>query len=134
MDGDMPARRLERRTGYEWTDDDAGPVVRPYTLSGGRTQPGGRFDVLAFVVANVFPDSRPPARLQPEHHAILGAVQKPTSVAELASELDLALGVLRVLLGDLVAEDLVVVHEPTDGANRPVENVLEAVINGLRAL
>ena len=34
----------------EWLDQDAGPVVRPYALTGGRTRPvGERFDLLALV-------------------------------------------------------------------------------------
>jgi hypothetical protein len=30
-----------------WLDDDAGPVVRPYAMSHGRTRPAvGRFDLI----------------------------------------------------------------------------------------
>jgi hypothetical protein len=117
---------------YEWMDDDAGPVVRPYTVSGGRTQHTGRYDVLAFVkVTGVRGDDR---ELQPEHQRILDRAREPVSVAELGAHLDLALGVVRVLLGDLEAKGLIVIKEPVDGADRPAADVLEAVIDGLRAL
>ena len=35
-----------------WVDADAGPVARPYMLTGGRTKPRGRlrFDLIDFVV------------------------------------------------------------------------------------
>jgi len=117
---------------FEWLDDGAGPVVRPYTVSGGRTRHTGRFDVLAFVAAT--DKDADLGGLQPEHRRILDRARLPVSVAELGAHLDLALGVVRVLLGDLLAEDLIVVHEPLDGATRPAVNVLEAVIDGLRAL
>jgi hypothetical protein len=123
--------RDETDPGHEWLDDEAGPVVRPYAVIGGRTRHSGQFDVIAFVVTTGRPAG---AQLQPEHRSILERSTEPVSVAELSAHLDLALGVVRVLLSDLLAEELIVVHEPLDGANRPAENVLEAVIDGLRAL
>lgn len=128
---------FENRAGYEDLDGldlDAGPVVRPYTMTGGRVRPAvGAFDLVAFVVA-VPLDRPPPEHLQPEHRAILAAAAGPISVAELAARLDLALGVVRVLLGDLVAEDLIYVQQPQAAAGPPDENILKAVVNGLRAL
>lgn len=101
--------------------------------------PPGRFDVLAFVVTTNYPPgpNRYPAatnRLAPGHRQILERAREPVSVAELGGQLNLSLGRLRTLLSDLVDEGLVVVHEPTEGAFRPAEDVLEAVIDGLRAL
>jgi hypothetical protein len=139
---DLTVHPAEDDTPFEWLDDDAGPVVRPYAVIGGRTRHTGQFDVLAFVATTdrAATSDRPADRdgdsrnLQPEHRRILERARDPVSVAELGAHLDLALGVLRVLLSDLLAEDLIVVHEPLDGATRPAENVLEAVIDGLRAL
>nr|BFE85678.1 hypothetical protein GCM10020093_082790 [Planobispora longispora] len=35
-----------------WLDQDAGPIVRPYTVTRGRTRPtSDRFDLIATVVA-----------------------------------------------------------------------------------
>jgi hypothetical protein len=120
---------------HDWLDTDAGPVVRPYTVTGGRVRPNsGAFDVVAFVVA-VSPDAAAGRLdLQPEHRTILEIAQDPVSVAELASELDLALGVVRVLLSDLLAEGLVSAHEPSASAELPDDDILKAVVNGLRAL
>jgi hypothetical protein len=123
--------RDETDRGHEWLDEDAGPVVRPYAVIGGRTRHSRQFDVIAFVVVT---GRAPGAQLQPEHRRILERAAEPVSVAEVSAHLDLPLGVIRVLLSDLLAEELIVIHEPLDGATRPAENVLEAVINGLRSL
>ena len=118
---------------HYWLDGDAGPVVRPYAMTGGRVRPAaGGFDLVAFVVARPYHGPLP-VHLQPEHRAILDVARGPLSVAEIAAHLDLALGVVRVLLGDLLAERLIAMHEP-DTAGLPDENILKAVVNGLRAL
>lgn len=119
---------------HDWLDNDAGPVVRPYTVTGGRVPPAeGGFDLVAFVFAGPPPVGNAHRHLQPEHHAILARAQEPISVAELAAHLDLALGVVRVLLADLLAAGLISMHEPPRARQFP-DNILKAVVNGLRAL
>lgn len=115
-------------------DHDAGPVVRPYAMTQGRVAPaGGELDLVAFVVATI-PEGPLPATLQPEHHAIVGAAWEPMSVVELASKLDLAIGVVRVLLGDLRSAGLISLYEPPAASQPHDVDVLKAVVNGLRAL
>jgi uncharacterized protein DUF742 len=128
----MPAEHL--RLAHDWLDQDAGPVVRPYAVTQGRVAPsGGEFDLVAFVVATVS-ELRPGTTLQPEHHAIVAAAWEPISIVELASTLDLSIGVVRVLLGDLRSAGLISLYEPP-AANQPHDvDVLKAVVNGLRAL
>lgn len=118
---------------HDWLDDDAGPVVRPYTLTGGRGRPAAGLDLLAYVVAR---PAEPDATLYllPEHRQILAAAWQPISVAELSGRLNLALGVVRVVLGDLLSEGLIALQEPPDPATAPDDPTLEAVIDGLRAL
>jgi predicted ArsR family transcriptional regulator len=73
--------------------------------------------------------------LSPEHVDIVGLCQDtPQSVAELAAELDLPVGVVRVLIGDLVDDELVHVTRPVPPADLPDESILRDVIDGLRAL
>jgi hypothetical protein len=126
------------RDEHDWLDADAGPVVRPYAVTGSRV--GGRaggwaksapIDLVAFV--QVVADTSTGMFLLPEHHAILDRATTPVTVAELAGHLDLAVGVVRALLDDLLQQRLISINEP-DGAGRPDERVLKAVINGLRAL
>jgi hypothetical protein len=122
------------RVAHDWLDHDAGPVVRPYAVTQGRVAPtGGEIDLLAFVVSTAT-DSLPSTRLQPEHHAIVAASWEPVSVVELASTLDLSVGVIRVLLGDLRSAGLISMYEPPAASKPHDVDVLKAVVNGLRAL
>ncbi|MES4893075.1 DUF742 domain-containing protein [Streptomyces sp. NPDC096012] len=121
-----------------WFDDEAGPVVRPYAMTRGRTTSVAqhRLDLIAVVVTE--PDAGDPeadATLSPEHVEIVGFCRDtPQSVAEIAAELDLPIGVVRVLIGDLVAAQFVHVTRPVPPAELPDESILRDVINGLRAL
>jgi hypothetical protein len=117
-----------------WLDNEAGPVVRPYAMTHGRTRPSrGEFDLITIVVATQ--RSAPAdAGLGPEHRAIMHRCQRPLSVAEIASQLDLPVGTVRVLLGDLLAESLIRSRPPGPTSNLPPEHVFKAVLDGLRAL
>ncbi|MGW3120090.1 DUF742 domain-containing protein [Streptomyces sp. NPDC001107] len=121
-----------------WFDDEAGPVVRPYAMTRGRTTSAGqhRLDLIAVVVTE--PQADDPdadATLSPEHVDIVELCREaPQSVAELAAGLDLPIGVVRVLVGDLVAREFVHVTRPVPPAELPDESILRDVINGLRAL
>ncbi|WBO67619.1 DUF742 domain-containing protein [Streptomyces camelliae] len=121
-----------------WFDDEAGPVVRPYAMTRGRTTSPAqhRLDLIAVVVTE--PDAGDPEAdptLSPEHVEIVGLCRdEPQSVAELAAEVDLPIGVVRVLIGDLVHAELVHVTRPVPPAELPDESILRDVINGLRAL
>ena len=116
-----------------WTNGDAGPVARPYTVTGGRTRPRGErhFDLIDVVVATGT-ESRRAFSPGPEHRRILALCQRPTVVADLAAALGLPVGVVRVLLGDLLYEDLISVsrqaHRVTD------RRLLQKVLDILRTL
>jgi hypothetical protein len=116
-----------------WMDSDAGPVVRPYTMTRGRVRPTAPLDLVAYVVSNAGSHAHV-AHLQPEHRSILEAARHPITVSELAAHLDLALGVTRILLSDLVEQDLISTYEPPGVGTMPSERVLKAVLNGLNAL
>jgi hypothetical protein len=117
-----------------WLDEDAGPVVRPYAVTGGRTRPtAGEFDLITLVVATK-PVAGVREPLSPEHHAILRLCQRPQSVAEVSAHLDLPVGIVRVLLGDLLDRGLILARGPNTSTPQPSQRVLKAVINGLRSL
>ncbi|WP_214319466.1 DUF742 domain-containing protein [Nonomuraea sediminis] len=115
----------------QWLDEDAGPFVRPYALTRGRTRSTGE---LLDLIATVNAVGEPRAHLGPEHQRILWAARTPISVADVAVELDLPVGVVRVLLGDLRDQGLISVTSPSAAGPRPSERILKEVINGLRAL
>ncbi len=117
-----------------WHDEEAGPVVRPYALIHGRTRPSGeRLDVLAMVISSRRAP-RDPWTLDPEHLSILQMCRVPISVADVASELDLPLGVVRILLADLRDRDLVTVRRPVPPARLHDPRILREVADGLRRL
>lgn len=122
-------------TDQHWYDDEAGPMIRPFTLTRGRTRPSveATYDVLAQVSA--VPDVEPDTALDHARRALLDRVRRgPRPVAELAADADLPLGTVRVLLGDLVRDGLVRITEPDTHRGRPDVRVLESVIQGLRRL
>lgn len=108
------------------------PRLRLYTMTGGRTRPSNNgFDLIAYVMA-----ARPHAsiaHLQPECRTALAECGRPITVAQMASRLDLPVGVLRILLGDLLDRGLIVVRRPETAA-QPTEHMLREVLHGLRNL
>lgn len=121
----------------DWLDEDAGPVVRPYTITGGRVDPAG-FDLIAHVVATPGNAANPPGDPArggtPEERAILSVAADPCAVVEVAAIVDLPLGVIRVLLADLHEKGLIERYDPPSAADGPNEQLLQAVIHGLRAI
>jgi hypothetical protein len=120
-----------------WRPRDYGPVVRPYAVTGGRTEPadGEVLDLIAVVVTTgraVGSDDHPP--LTPEHRRIVGLCQQQITVADLAADTTLPLGVVRVLLADLITQGAVTVVRQRPPAQRTQNEVLQEILNGLRAL
>jgi Protein of unknown function (DUF742) len=118
-----------------WLDAEAGPVVRPYALTRGRTRHSGEaFDLVATVTAT---QARimDPGGLGPEHFSVLQLARVPATVVDIASDVDLPLGVVRILLGDLREIGLVTIEAPVPMKARQVDrNTLREVLHGLRGL
>ncbi|MBE3002214.1 DUF742 domain-containing protein [Nocardiopsis sp. HNM0947] len=115
-------------------DSTAGPLVRPYTMTKGRTRPGtdgGRLDLITLVVTVADREDR--AR-EPEHEAILRLCRKPVSVAEVSARLDVPLTVVRVLLSDLLVEGDLRTRAAAPVTKLPEKKVLQAVLDGIRRL
>lgn len=123
----------------KWIRRDAGPVVRPYAVTGGRTEPadGEVLDLVAVVVAagKGAGSTADPMRQTPEHRKILRLCQRAVTVADLASDTGLPVGVVRVLLADLILQEAVTVLRNTPpAAQLPGNEVLKEILDGLRAL
>ncbi|WP_159945352.1 MULTISPECIES: DUF742 domain-containing protein [unclassified Nocardiopsis] len=112
-------------------DAPTGALVRPYTMTRGRTRPstGPRLDLVTIVVAAHGRDDR---AQEPEREAILRLCRRPISVAEISARLDIPLTVVRVLLGDLLADGDVRTRATT--TQLPEKKVLQAVLDGIRRL
>ena len=124
--------------GDMWRRRDYGPVVRPYAVTSGRTEPSVSevLDIIDVVVATgEGPQTDDRARFTPEHRRILGLCRQQLTVADLASETMLPVGVVRVLLSDLIQQGAVTVVRQRPVGQRPGNNdVLQEILNGLRAL
>ena len=118
-----------------WLDEEAGPVVRPYALIGGRTRPAGEaLDLIALITAV---RGASDDRAEPGARSTLGLLRLcrlPISVADLAADLDLPLGVVQILLGDLRERSLITIHHPIPPARLPDPQILKEVVDGLRRL
>jgi hypothetical protein len=117
-----------------WLDRDAGPVVRPYALTRGRTHATGREFGLTDLVEADRARLDAGRALPPEHRQLLALCSRPAAVADLASEVDLPLGVVRVLISDLCQQGLVRVVRRTEHRAASDASVLRSVLDGLRAL
>jgi hypothetical protein len=130
----MTAGPSGQRSDERWYDREAGPVVRPYALTKGRTESssGAAFTLIDVVLAT---GEWPMAgfRPSPEHRKILGVCRVPSAVIDVASEVDLPIGVVRVLLGDLIDEGLLRIamtqHKPQTDTR-----LLRMVLDGLQSL
>jgi len=119
-----------------WTYEEAGPVSRPYTVTGGRTRPRGTryFDLVDLVVRSATA-ADPTSPGSPERAQILELCRVPISVAEVAAIIGLPLGVVRVLLGDLLHENRIEVMESAPrGGVVTDQRLLGRVLERLRAL
>ena len=118
-----------------WLDRDAGPVVRPYAVTKGRTVPAsGPFVGLIDVVMAVGDPLAPAdARLGREHRRILSRCRQPITTVDLASDVDLPVGVVRVLLSDLSQYGMLrVVATSPEPVNS--ERLLRDVLDALQEL
>jgi hypothetical protein len=123
----------ERGSLSQGSDSQKSALVRPYAVTGGRTQPRYQLQIEAMVAASHY-GTRDLSVLTPECQAILGFCRDWRSVAEISAVLRLPLGVARVLVADMAVEGLVRVHQIDHAHGRPDLNLLERVLSGLRKL
>jgi hypothetical protein len=113
----------------QWSDSALGDI-RPYTLTGGRTHhPNHQLHLTSCLV------TRPAARQLPANteseELLLHCAGTPRSVSELAGRLHQPVQVVKVLIGDLIDADALVLANPAGPAD-PDKHLLEALLNGLR--
>ncbi len=113
-----------------WYDADAGPLVRAYAVTSGRTRPSQFLDLVSLVVTLSESDHAP----TPEHRAILRLCRVPCSVAEIAAEVDLPIGAAKVLISDLVERGSVFVRPPANDPATLDRQLIRTVIDGVRRL
>ncbi|MFF2085377.1 DUF742 domain-containing protein [Nocardia sp. NPDC058176] len=121
------------RQDNSWFDDAAGPLIRPYAITRGRTM-GAAHDLdVATLVTTSGLTHRP--RPEQEYESIIAVCQVPLSVAEVAASLRLPLAVTKILVGDLIGEGHLIFRAPVHTeAGAGDLNILRAVLDGIRRL
>jgi hypothetical protein len=116
-------------------NDPRGALVRPYAVTRGRTEPLRAIAIEAVLVTS--PQGAQEARFTERDRRQIAALchERPQSMAEIAAYLGMPLGVARVLVADMVAAGMLVLHNTDDSGdiNQRIE-VLERVLVGLRRL
>jgi hypothetical protein len=132
----VPTRLPDHQDGDpRWADDDL--VVRPYIRTRGRVTQG--YDLrLETLVSVTGPYERDPANpaLTQDVLAIRDLCRgTPHSVAEVASRLNVPVGIARVLIADAIDAGLVTVDHGTALVDaKPTRELLERIRDGLRSL
>ena len=106
--------------------------VRPYTLTGGRTEAVVDLPFEATLV--LIPQVVERTAANPESQRILGVCDS-RSVAEVSALMKMPIGVTRVLLGDLVQQGFVKVQETITETTSHDERIdlIERTLRGLRS-
>ena len=117
-------------------DDQPAPDprrVRPYAMTGGRTRPTHDDLEIETLVSTTSTGEQTP-KLTVEQRAIAALCHDILSIAEVSAHLHLPLGVIRVLVGDMADEHLVMVHRPIHAGDRPDLAMLKRVLDGLQTI
>ncbi len=111
-------------------------VVRPYTMTGGRTQSRSSIAIESMVSVNET-NSALAADLYPELYSVMELAAEPISVAEISAHLQLPLQVAKILVGDLLYDHHLQLHSAptaTFQQQRPDLQLLDRVLDGLQRL
>ncbi|MFG3305805.1 DUF742 domain-containing protein [Streptomyces wuyuanensis] len=118
-----------------WYEDETGSMVRPYTVTRGRTRPVAEHHIDLMSQVRAVAWDRPEPRLDHARSALLELVRRaPRPVAEVAADADMPLTVVRVLLVDLVEAGLVRVSEPHDRRGEHDPSLLREIADRLREI
>ncbi|MFE3638913.1 DUF742 domain-containing protein [Streptomyces cellostaticus] len=113
-------------------DEAVGRLVRPYTVSDGRTRATFHFTLVTTVRAT---GVQTEGAFGLEHAQVLALCEQPVSVAEVAARMQVPAAVVKVLLSDLAEGGAVVAGDtptaPSDHYARPDRDLLEAIRDGL---
>lgn len=110
-----------------------GRVVPVYALTGGRTRSATGADMPVETLVTVTPAGRRAGELHLEYRATVELAARPISVVEIGAALRVPVGVARVLVSDLVDSGYLAVHLPPSAEGGPTPEILERLLEGLRA-
>ncbi len=115
--------------GEPWYDSEAGPLVRAYAVTRGRTKASQFLEMVTLVVTVSAMEVA-----GPEHREILRRCRQPLSVAEVAAAIDLPLGAAKVLISDLIEQGALLARSPDRESVSLDRQLIRTVIDGIRRL
>lgn len=116
-----------------WFDEAAGPLIRPYAMTRGRTRPGApNLNLVTQIRASR--NRSDLSQLTPEHQEIVDLCARPLSVAEIAAYLNIPLVVAKILISDLLELGDVVAGAPFQTSDIVDTKFLQAVLDGIRRI
>jgi hypothetical protein len=121
-------------TGSPDSSGESSRLVRAYAVTRGRTHSTYEDLELETLVSTTARGEASAPSLGFEQRAIVLLCREVLSIAEISARLDRPLGVAKVLVGDMANEMFVIVHRPVSSGRRPDLDLLERVLNGLRAM
>ncbi|MEM9130760.1 MAG: DUF742 domain-containing protein [Actinomycetota bacterium] len=108
--------------------------VRPYVLTGGRSETEVDLSLEAVLAATELGRTSLGA-LQLEREQLVAIAVDSVALTEMAARLSLPVAVVRVLVGDLVADGMLeVTADAAASTARPDVDMLEKVLDGLQSL
>jgi hypothetical protein len=116
-----------------------GRIVRPYTMTGGRSGTDTPLIALEALVAATPEGMRRRHRFKWESAEIVQRSRRETAVIELAALLEVPVGVIRVLASDLRAMGAVTITDPpaelgADAERQVYTDLLHKVLDGIKSL
>ncbi|HVR34064.1 MAG TPA: DUF742 domain-containing protein [Acidimicrobiia bacterium] len=112
-----------------------GRFVRPYAITGGRTDIDIDIDLETQIEATPRGVASQ-SRYRWEAAQVIDACRRPVALVEVAASLSLPVGVVRVVVADLEKDGAVGVHRPVelDLGSASYTELLEKVLEGIRSL
>lgn len=117
------------------SSDPRGQLVRPYSVTRGRTTPTSDIAIESLLGATARGSQEAPFAGRDKQLITQLCTQGPQSLAEVAAHLQMPLGVARVLVADMVNDQMLTLHTQS-GPEESHERIqlLEQVLEGLRRL
>lgn len=116
-----------------------GRLIRPYTMTGGRTGADQPYIALEALVSATPSGFRNKHQFRWEAARIIDLSSSETAIVEIAARLDVPIGVVRVVVADLAHRGAVQISEPPGDAPASLEGytyttLLQKVLDGIKSL
>lgn len=112
--------------------------VRPFVQARGRTRAPSLHPILVHTIVEAARyNAAAAAAMTDQEWRVYDMARSPMSVAEISAHTDLALGLVRVIIADLAAQNLIDIHPATEHApdgDDVSTNMLERLLRGLQQL